>query len=133
MTLAELYEQIGGNYDHALQIMRKDKMINKYLVKLKDSGVYEGLMEAGKTLATALTNEGTLPDLAIEMSAVGEQTGALENTLDVMASYFDVEVETATTRAMSILEPSIIVVLAIIVFILLLSVYLPMFSMYGSL
>ena len=91
-----------------------------------------GDLEAGKTLATALENGGTLPELAIEMSAVGEQTGSLENTLDVMASYFDTEVETATSRAMSILEPAIIVVLAVIVFLLLLSVYLPMFSMYGS-
>ena len=89
-------------------------------------------LEAGKTLATALSNENTLPELAIEMSAVGEQTGALEGTLKVISQYFDNEVEIATSRAMSILEPAIIVVLAVIVFVLLLSVYLPMFSMYGS-
>ena len=89
-------------------------------------------LEAGKTLATSLEAAGTLPELAIEMSAVGEQTGALEHTLDVISQYYDVEVETATTRAMSILEPAIIVVLAGIVFLLLLSVYMPMFSMYGS-
>ena len=84
MTLAELYEQIGGNYDHALQIMRKDKMINKYLVKLKDSGVYEGLMEAGKTLEptamfeTAHAMKGVcgnlgLDDLAGKVSEITEE------------------------------------------------------------
>ena len=47
MTIAELYEMIGGNYDHAVQIMRKDKMISKYILKLEKSGVYEQLMQAG--------------------------------------------------------------------------------------
>ena len=89
-------------------------------------------LEAGKPLAGALAAEGTLPELAIEMSAVGEQTGALEHTLGVISQYYDVEVETSASRAMSVLEPAIIVVLAVIVFLLLLSVYLPMFSMYGS-
>ena len=89
-------------------------------------------LEAGKTLATALRAENTLPELAIEMTSVGEQTGALEGTLNVISEYYDNEVETATSRAMSLLEPMIIVVLAGIVFVLLLSVYLPMFSMYGS-
>ena len=50
MTLQELYEQIGGNYEHAVQIMKKDKMINKYLLKLGNSGVYESLMEAGESM-----------------------------------------------------------------------------------
>lgn len=89
-------------------------------------------LEAGKTLATCLRAEDTLPELAIEMTAVGEQTGALENTMEVISEYYDNEVETSTGRAMSILEPMIIVVLAVIVFVLLLSVYLPLFGMYGS-
>ena len=53
MTVEELYEQIGGNYAHAQQILRKDKMISKYLLKLRESGVFEGLMEAGETLEPA--------------------------------------------------------------------------------
>ena len=89
-------------------------------------------LEAGKTLAQCLKEENTMPELAIEMTAVGEQTGALENTMEVISEYYDNEVETSTARAMSILEPMIIVVLAGIVFFLLLSVYLPLFSMYGS-
>jgi HPt (histidine-containing phosphotransfer) domain-containing protein len=53
MTIAELYEMIGGNYDHAIQIMRKDKMISKYILKLESSGVYENLMEAGESMDAA--------------------------------------------------------------------------------
>ena len=50
MTIQELYDQIGGNYDHAVQIMRMDKMISKYLLKLTDSGVCDKLKEAGASM-----------------------------------------------------------------------------------
>lgn len=53
MTIQELYDQIGGNYDHAVQIMRMDKMISKYLLKLTDSGVCDKLREAGAAMDPA--------------------------------------------------------------------------------
>lgn len=105
-------------------------MTNFYMGKSLENTMAD--IEAGKPLAACLRTEETLPELAIEMTAVGEQTGALESTMEVISEYYDNEVETSTARAMSILEPMIIVVLAVIVFVLLLSVYLPMFSMYGS-
>jgi len=105
-------------------------MTNYYMAHSLESVLPE--LEAGKTLASCLRAENTLPELAIEMTAVGEQTGSLETTMEVISEYYDNEVEMATSNAMSVLEPAIIVVLAIIVFVLLLSVYLPMFTMYGS-
>ena len=63
---------------------------------------------------------------------VGERAGSLPQTLDVIGNYFDSEVETQSTRLLSVLEPVITIVLAVIVVVLLLAVYLPMFSMYGS-
>lgn len=105
-------------------------MSNYYMARSLESTMPE--LEAGKPLAACLKAEGTLPNLAIEMTAVGEQTGSLEHTMEVIAEYYDNEVETASARALSVLEPIIIVVLAVIVFVLLLSVYLPMFTMYGS-
>lgn len=89
-------------------------------------------LESGRTLASAMTEENTFPKLAIEMTAVGEQTGSLEHTLDVVADYYDEEVESATNKALAILEPAIVAFLGIMVFILLLAVYMPMFSMYGE-
>lgn len=50
MTTQELYNIIGGNYEQAVKIMRMDKLINKYVLKLKDSNVYEQLIEAGNTM-----------------------------------------------------------------------------------
>lgn len=70
--------------------------------------------------------------MLVQMTAVGEATGALESTLQVLAEYYDSEVEVRTKRALSLLEPAIIVVLAIFVVFILMAVYLPMFSMYTS-
>ena len=105
-------------------------LTNYYMAKSLENTLPD--LEAGKPLASCLRAENTLPELAIEMTAVGEQTGSLEATMEVISEYYDNEVEMATNRAMSVLEPIIIIVLAVIVFVLLLSVYLPLFSMYGS-
>lgn len=89
-------------------------------------------LEAGKSLGDCLARIDVLPHLVTDMTGVGEQTGAMEHTLDVLGDYYDNEVETATERMLSIMEPVMIVVLAVIVFLILLAVYMPMFSLYGS-
>ena len=73
-----------------------------------------------------------LPPMLVEMVAMGEKTGTLETTLTAVAGYYDNEVDVNTTRAVSVLEPAIIGVLAVFVVVVLFSVYLPMFTMYGS-
>ena len=50
MTIQELYEKIGGNYDQAVRVMKTDRLIDKYIRKLKSSGVCEALAEAGQTM-----------------------------------------------------------------------------------
>ena len=70
------------------------------------------------------------PDLLKEMITVGEETGRLEDTLNVISDYYVKEVDTAVKRALDILNPAITIVLAMMVVFILLSVYLPIFSMY---
>ena len=50
MTIQQLYDRIGGNYEHAVRIMKKDKLIDKYVRKLKDSNVGDALAQAGETM-----------------------------------------------------------------------------------
>ena len=50
MTLQELYASIDGSYDHAVQIMRMEKLINRYLSKFPNSGVYDALAAAGESM-----------------------------------------------------------------------------------
>jgi type IV pilus assembly protein PilC len=66
------------------------------------------------------------------MTAVGEETGELEHTLEVISDYYDNETDVASARALSLLEPILIVILGIFVLLVLLSVYLPMFGMYDN-
>jgi HPt (histidine-containing phosphotransfer) domain-containing protein len=84
MTIQELYDQIGGNYDHAVQIMRMDKMISKYLLKLTDSDICDKLKEAagsmdpGALFESAHAMKGVcanlgLDDLAAAVSEVTEE------------------------------------------------------------
>jgi type IV pilus assembly protein PilC len=64
------------------------------------------------------------------MVTVGEETGKLEDTLNVISDYYTKEVDNAVKQAMDILNPIITIVLALMVVFILLSVYLPIFSMY---
>ncbi len=90
-----------------------------------------GVIE-GNRLADGLKQSQWLPTLLLEMVTVGEETGKLEETLNVVSDYYTKEVDTAVKRALDILNPCITIVLAIIVVFILLSVYLPIFGMYGS-
>jgi len=90
-----------------------------------------GVIE-GKRLTEGLQESEWLPSLLIEMTSVGEETGKLEETLNVVNDYYTKEVQQAVSTALGILEPAIILVLAGMVIFILLSVYLPLFSMYGS-
>ena len=50
MTLQELYAEMGGNYEQAVKIMRVEKLIDRYIRKLQDSGTFEALFEAGESM-----------------------------------------------------------------------------------
>ena len=89
-------------------------------------------VEGGRSLGECLSHAKELPQMLVQMAAVGETTGSLEATLQVLAEYYDNEVDLRVKRALALLEPAIIVVLAIFVVFILMAVYLPMFSMYAS-
>ena len=89
-------------------------------------------VEMGKGIADSMRATDCFPNLLTEMTGVGERSGAMEATLDVVSDYYTNEVQVKTDKLMSALEPAITIGLAVMVVILLLAVYMPMFSMYGS-
>lgn len=89
-------------------------------------------VEGGKTFGECLRYAKEIPAMLTRMTAVGESTGSMEDTLSVLAEYYDNETDVKTKRALSLLEPAIIVVLAVFVVFILMAVYLPMFSMYEN-
>lgn len=108
------------------------RVLSNYAIGLAVGATVSGL-EEGKSLGECMSKLTYFPALLVEMTAVGEETGSLEDTLDVIGSYYDNEVEVTTARVISMLEPTITVIMAGMAMMILLSVYLPMFSMYGSL
>ncbi|MDD2955840.1 MAG: type II secretion system F family protein [Oscillospiraceae bacterium] len=107
------------------------KILDNYLLGTQTSSAVPWL-EEGHPLGEYMRRNTSFPDLLNEMTAVGEETGAIESTLDVISDFYDNESETATARALSLLEPAIICVLAIVVVFILLAVYMAMFTMYDG-
>ena len=82
----------------------------------------------GASLTTALESTGMLEALPLEMVKVGEQTGALGDMLDAIAEFYDEELDTRMATVLSLVEPVLLVLMAVIVAVMLLAFYLPMFQ-----
>jgi type IV pilus assembly protein PilC len=82
----------------------------------------------GASLTSALESTGMLESLPLEMVKVGEQTGALGDMLSAVAEFYDEELDTRMAAVISLVEPVLLVVMAVIVAAMLLAFYLPMFQ-----
>lgn len=91
-----------------------------------------GRVREGEPLHQALEKSGVSPDIAVDMVKVGEATGALDDMLVNASNFLDEEVETRMSRVLSLLEPVMLVLMGTIVAALLVSVYLPLFSLLGE-
>ncbi len=86
----------------------------------------------GQSLARSLEEQKMFPDLSVEMIEVGESTGALPAMLTSVAEFYEEDVQTALSAAMALIEPVILVIMAIFVGGILISLYLPIFSLGSS-
>jgi type IV pilus assembly protein PilC len=85
----------------------------------------------GKGLAVSLERTGVFPELSIEMIEVGESTGALPQMLNSVAEFFEEDVQTSLAAIMSLVEPIILIGMGVVVVIVLIALYLPIFSLNG--
>ncbi|RMG44296.1 MAG: type II secretion system F family protein [Acidobacteria bacterium] len=86
-------------------------------------------VEEGRTIADPLRETGVFPDMVVQMVGVGEQTGALDAMLSKIADFFEDEVDEATQNLLSLLEPVMIVILGTVIGGIVVSMYLPIFSL----
>lgn len=86
----------------------------------------------GRSLWESMEKTRVMTDLSIELCKVGESTGSLDVMLTNVADFYDEQVDEAMTRVVSVLSPIIIVFMGIIVLMLLLAMYLPIFSLSGT-
>lgn len=85
---------------------------------------------AGKPIASQMAEHEIFPPLVVQMVTTGEETGALPEMLTKVADYYEEEVETAADALSSILEPIMIIFLAGVVGLMVLALYLPIFSVF---
>jgi type IV pilus assembly protein PilC len=102
---------------------------------MSSRSILNGVMETavrvreGQTLSGSLEKQQIFPDLAVEMIEVGESTGALPAMLNSVAEFYEEDVQTALGAAMALIEPVILIVMAVFVGGVLISLYLPIFSL----
>ena len=90
-------------------------------------------IQNGGMISLALQKEQVFPILAIQMMSIGEETGELDSMMMKVADFYEDEVEQAVKALTSIIEPLMMVVLAVMVGVILLSMYLPLFKVFDTL
>ena len=99
-------------------------VLEQALRKVQDS------VRSGRTIAAPLAEEAVFPAMVTQMIAVGEDSGALEQMLSKIADFYDDEVQSTTESLTSLIEPLMIAFIGVIIGGIIVSLYLPMFSLY---
>lgn len=86
-------------------------------------------VSTGMQLNFSMRSTGVFPSLAIQMTAIGEESGALDDMLDKVASFYEAEVDNMVDSLTSLMEPMIMVVLGVVVGGLVVAMYLPIFQL----
>jgi len=90
-------------------------------------------IETGRTIVDPLRETGVFPNLVVQMIGVGEQTGTLDAMLQKIADFYEEEVDVAVGDLLTAMEPLIILFLGVVVGGVVISMYLPLFSLIGKL
>src|SRR5205823_5137389 len=102
-------------------------VVEKALMKVRKS------LEEGKSLTDPLRETAVFPGMVTQMIGVGEQTGAMDAMLQKIADFYEEEVDAAVKDLLTALEPILIVFLGLVVGGVVISMYLPLFSLIGQL
>ena len=105
------------------------KVMDNALLSEDVRSMREGI-ERGRSLVECLQGKKYFPPTMVDMCSVGEETDEIEETLDNVADYYANEADYRIQRLLALLEPTMLVVLAIFAGIIVVSIYLPIFTMY---
>lgn len=86
-------------------------------------------VNVGTSLAQAMQNTGVFPNMAIQMTQIGEESGSLDSMLSKVADYYEREVDETVDALASLLEPMIMVVLGVIIGGIVIAIYMPIFKL----
>ena len=119
----------GLSTSKAIQIT--GRVMSNYILSKEVSRMEAGL-EEGRSLGECMEECKYFPSTLVEMAAVGEQTGELETTLETIGEYYDSETQRVTDKALSLMEPALLILMAIFAGFIVVALYLPLFSMYAN-
>ena len=106
------------------------KTLDNYFIST-ETGKIASRLEEGHSLGASMRESQVLPDILVDMTSVGEETGELNTTLDTIALYYDAELEVAIADALAKLEPAMLIFLAVVAGGIVGTIYMTMFSMYS--
>ena len=121
---------IGAGLQLTSAVSISARVIGNYYVS-QSVGKITARLEEGHTLGECMREIDCLPDILVDMTAVGEETGELEQTLHTVAGYYDSELDMAVQDVLKKLEPALLIFMAIVAGYIVLAVYIAMFQMYS--
>ena len=117
VPVIQAMEVVGGTSGNAL--------VSQAMLDVQDT------VRIGGQMSTALARHPLFPPMVTQMVEVGEESGQITDMLDKVADYYDAEVSTATESLTSAMEPLLVVLLGAVIGVMVICLYLPMFSIYG--
>ncbi len=116
----------GTNILHALRVLRPvpgNRMIGRAIEDVSQK------VEGGSSLSRAMTETGVFPDMLVQMTATGEETGRLDEMLSRTADFYEQRVTAKVEGLSSLVEPVAIVLLGLVIALMLVALYLPIFNL----
>lgn len=127
---ANLTTLIGAGLQLTRAVSITARVINNYYIS-QCVGKMTSRLEEGYTLGECMREADCLPDILVDMTAVGEETGELESTLHTVSGYYESELDMAVQDVLKKLEPTLLIGMAVIAGYIVLAVYIAMFQMYS--
>jgi type IV pilus assembly protein PilC len=134
-ALARMMRTLSSLFSSSVPILQAMSIVEKVVENeviarvIRDSRIS---LEKGRSMTEPMMDHWAFPPLVTQMISIGESTGALDAMLSKIAEFYEKEVEQGTDRLKSLIEPIMIVFLAGIVGVIVLSIMMPMFSMFDQ-
>jgi type IV pilus assembly protein PilC len=134
-AIARMVRTLSSLFSSSVPILQAMSIVEKVVENeviarvIRDS---RSSLEQGRSMTEPMKLHWAFPPLVTQMIAIGEETGALDSMLSKIADFYEKEVETGTDRLKSLIEPIMIVVLAALVGTIVMSIMVPMFSMFDQ-
>jgi type II secretory pathway component PulF len=116
----------GTNILHALKVLRPvpgNRLIGRAIERVSQQ------VEGGASLARSMSETGVFPDMLVQMTATGEETGRLDEMLSRTADFYEQRVTAKVEGLSSLVEPVAIVLLGLVIALMLVALYLPIFNL----